>query len=291
MKAERRHQLQNNTLAKVITGAPNWWQDAGGKMLAAAVVLLLIVLLVRYRISSNHAAQAKAADNLATARSLIEQIHQLSLYQSAPVQEIAVRRKTYMNDANNAIAEAMRLSDDRKVQAEALVAKGDLNWTLASQPVLPGAATQPSLQLGKDPKELKNLAAESYEAVLNNYGDLKYASVAARFGLAAIAEDRAEWDGARAQYEKIKAEALDGGAFAAQASARLRLLDLIRQPVILAPPTTAPAVAPAATAAPATSPLTAAAAGPAFVKPLASSPSATVKPATHPAATNAATHP
>src|SRR6476659_6737547 len=124
MKAERRHELKDNTLAKVITKAPNWWQDSGGKMLAGALALLLIVLLIRYRISSNREAAAKAADNLATARSLIEQIQQLSLFQMAPPQEIARRRKTFMNDASNAISEAMQLSEDRKVQAEALIAKG-----------------------------------------------------------------------------------------------------------------------------------------------------------------------
>src|SRR5438034_5910423 len=163
MKAERRPHLKDNTLAKVITKAPNWWQDSGGKMLAGALALLLIVLLIRYRISSNRESAAKAADNLATARSLIEQIQQLSLFQMAPPQEIAVRRKTFMNDASNAISEAMQLSEDRKVQAEALIAKGDLNWTLATQPQLAGASTQPSLQIGRDPKELMNLAAEAHQ--------------------------------------------------------------------------------------------------------------------------------
>ena len=265
MKAERRHQLQDNTLAKVITKAPTWWQESGGKMLAAALAVLLIVLLVRYRITSGREARAKAADNLATARAMIDQINQLSLMQMAPPQELAVRRKSFMNDASNAIAQAMRLSDDQKVQAEALIAKGDLNWALANQPVLQGAATQPSLQLGKVPTELIHLAAEAYQAVLNNYADLKHATVAARFGLAAIAENRGEWDAAKSHYEKIKSDNPEGGPFTDQADARLRALDVIRQPVVLAAPTTLPSLPGLGAGIPA--PLTHAPAGPDFVIP------------------------
>src|SRR3954468_18422028 len=100
MKSQQGHQLQNNTLAKVITKAPNWWQESGGKMLAAALAVLLVVLLVRYRITSNREAQARAADNLATARSMIDQIHLLSMQMGGGAsQDTAVRRKTAMNEA------------------------------------------------------------------------------------------------------------------------------------------------------------------------------------------------
>jgi hypothetical protein len=178
-----------------------------------------------------------------------------------------------MNDASNAIAEAMRLSDDRKIQAEALIAKGDLNWTLANQPTLQGASTQPSLQLGKDPKELTNLAADAYQTVLSNYADLKYAAIAARFGLAAIAENRGEFDAAKSQYEKIKSENPDSGAFIDQADARLRALEIIRQPVILAAPTTVPTIPGLGAGAP--TPLTTAPVMPTFPTPTTAATAAT----------------
>ena len=46
MKAQRRHELQENELAKVIKCAPNFWQESGGKFLAACVAIVIIAVLV-----------------------------------------------------------------------------------------------------------------------------------------------------------------------------------------------------------------------------------------------------
>ena len=134
--------------------APTFWQDWGGRFLAVAVAGLVVVLLVKYRIQSNRQAAGEAMASLATARSDIEELQQLAMASEYyPPQESATRRRTLFNDANNDIGDAIHRSDDHKLQAEALVARGDLYWTLASLPMIPGSATQPSLML-KDPKEL-----------------------------------------------------------------------------------------------------------------------------------------
>ena len=39
MKAERRHELAENELAKVIKGAPTFWQQSGGKFLLARTLM------------------------------------------------------------------------------------------------------------------------------------------------------------------------------------------------------------------------------------------------------------
>ena len=122
------------------------------------------------------------------------------------------------------------------------MARGDLNWAAATLPELPGSATQPALQFNR--KESLDSAAEAYRTVVDNYGDIKQAAVAARLSLGAIAEERGQWDEAKANYEKVAAEAKDQPAYAELARARLQILEQLRNPVILATPSTLPAIPP-----------------------------------------------
>ena len=111
-------------------------------------------MLVNYRIKSNREATADAMANLATARADIDELVQMgaaTMYY--PPQESASRRRTLFSDANNAIGDAIHRSDDHKMQAESLITRGDLFWTMANLPEIPGSATQPAL-IVKDPKEL-----------------------------------------------------------------------------------------------------------------------------------------
>ena len=274
MKAQRRHKLAENELARVITKAPSFWQDSGGKFLAACVAVLVIVILVRYRINSNRESALAAVQNLATARTIIEEELRrpevLGVF--TPPQDAATRRRTLFNDANDAIGRAMTLSDDKKISAEALLAKADLAWTLANLPPLPGAATKPSLGL-RDPNELISSAAEAYQTIITNYPDEKYAAIAARFGLAAIAENKGDFDAAKAHYEKVATEAKDFPAYQQLATSRLAMLDTLRKPVLLAPPATEPAAT--------TKPISI----PDLIRPPTTTPAATrpsAKPTTHP---------
>jgi hypothetical protein len=241
MKAQRRHELQQSDLAKVIKQAPSFWQDAGGKYLLAAIAVVVIIILIRYRMSSNKEAAVRAMDSLAQARLMIEQMERLSIQASfMPPQQAAVTRRQFYNDATTAINDATARSDEKQVAAEALVAKGDLNWTTAQMPTLAGASTQPSLQF-KDPKELLASASDAYQSVLNTYADQKHAAVAARFGLAAIAENRGDFDAAKKQYEAIAQMTNDIAAYQQMANVRLKMLDDLRKPVIMANATTEPA--------------------------------------------------
>ena len=282
MKAKRRHELQQNELAKVIKKAPTFWEDWGSRALALAIAVLIVVILVRYRINSNRQAAAAAVGNLAAARTAIEELaHMAMAPPTAPAPAIASERRQFFNDANNAITDAMRESDDRKIQAEALVAKGDLYFTMASLPPIEGAATQPML-MSKDPKELLSGAHEAYTSVVENYADQAFAKIAARFGLAALAENKGDFDAAKTQYEKLAGETNDWPAYQHAAAVRLNALVDLRKPVRIAQPATIPVgvAAPPTAAAPTTIP---AALGPA--KPQATvpkSPSTTAPATTHP---------
>ncbi|HYO07465.1 MAG TPA: hypothetical protein VER17_00705 [Tepidisphaeraceae bacterium] len=306
MKAERRHELQENELAKVIKKAPNFWQESGGKFLAVSVAVLVIVLLIRYRITSTRQAAVLATERLSNARAFIDELGDprmaAAMMMGAPG-DMANQRRVQFNEANNAIADAIRLSDDKKIQAEALLAKGDLSWTLASLPPIPGSATQPALLI-RDPKDLLNTATEAYQQVVNNYADQKYAHVAARFGLAAVAENRSEWEQARTQYEKVATEAKDLPAYQQLAAQRLVRLNEIRQPVLLGTPAVLPPMptipgtrpvpdllrpttAGAATAPASPATLTAAPAAPPATSPAVAPTMTSPAPETQPAATQA----
>jgi hypothetical protein len=86
-------------------------------------------------------------------------------------------------------------------------------------------------------------ASDAYQSVLNTYGDISHAAVAARFGLAAIAENRGDFDGARTQYQAVASGAKDYMAYQQLANARLKILDELRKPVIMAGAATEPAAA------------------------------------------------
>lgn len=244
MKAERRHQLQQSDLAKVITKAPSFWQESGGKLLAGVIVVLVIVILVQYRMRTKRQGIVQATQEITNARRINEEIQQLALFAGAPAQELATRRRVSFNEANDALTRAMQASDEPRFQAEALLAKGDLNWSLAMLPPIPGAATQPHLGV-KDPKDLLANAAEAYQAVLNNFPDQKHAAIAARFGMAAVHENRHEWDAAKAQYEKLALDAKDIPSYQTLAAARLNALAEISTPVITGTPATMPDIPPA----------------------------------------------
>jgi hypothetical protein len=112
-----------------------------------------------------------------------------------------------------------------------------LNWTLANLPPLPGAATRPTLQLPQPQQEYLDQAAQAYDQVLQKYPKQSLAVVSAHFGLAAIAENRGDWDTARQQYEAVTKLKEASQAFRDQASTRLNELDKLKAPVLLAPAT------------------------------------------------------
>ena len=278
MKAERRHELAENELAKVIKGAPTFWQQSGGKFLLGLIVVLLIIVLIQYRMRANREGLAASMEQLTVARGYIDTLQAETaqmMWMFAPPNDVAQRRKQAMSEANAALENALRLSDERRIQAEAMLARGDLNWTAASLPPLPGAATQPALQM-KPAKEYLATAAEAYQSVSSSYGDVPHADIAARFGLAAIHEQRAEWDQARAIYQKLVADTDKLPSYKQLAEARLTAVDTIRHPIIVGKPTTEPAM-PELAKFPSTT----------FIPPTIAAPAAATQSTTQPAASGA----
>ncbi len=170
MKASRRHELQTNTLAKVITGAPTWWSEHGAKTLFLVIAAMLVGFLIRYRITASRETALHAASELASARASINELKQLEPWRGMPAEQLGAARRQVSSAAAASIDNAFNESKDRRVKAEALVARGDLNWMLASSPES-SASTQPSLT-----------SARSSEDLLAGSAELSSASDRPRFG-------------------------------------------------------------------------------------------------------------
>lgn len=245
MKSERRHELQQNTADQSLTGAPQLARRYGGMVLLIFVAALVGYLLIRYRISSADEARRLATENLAAARSNINQLSRLHLYpMPIPPQTIAEFRKSWANDARTAIDSITGSVSDPMLLAEATLAKGDLNWALAQMDELPGAATQPALRLESDKQTLLGEAKSAYEQVSTQHGDQQPTVIAAQFGLAAIHENNGAWDEAKQRYQQIADDAAVPESYRTQAKFRLERAADWSQPVLLAAATQRAAAAP-----------------------------------------------
>lgn len=258
MKAERRHELQSNTLAGFLENLPYHLKVHGNKLLTGVIIILLIVAFVRWRNANKIRQEQTIASSLSIARQSIQALTMLNLQRPDNAAQIAQNRANLVTDANNAIDTVAGENANDTVKAEALLAKGDLYWQLANMPELPGAATQPSLKYPKTREELLADAERYYGNVISTYPNAKMAKVAALFGLAAVAENKRDFPAAADKYNAIlKEDTLP--MYKDLANSRLKALDEVKQPLFLgtlhAEATTQPA-GPVGVFAPATQPTT-----------------------------------
>lgn len=233
-----------NSLAKVLTLAPGFFRQHGAKVLLGVVIVALVIILMRQRSSLAEQDVNAAWSNISAARQATAQLGELPRQGLELTQEFTARRSII--DAASRSIKAALASDDPHLVAEALVAQGDLYWTMANSPELTSgaAATQPTkFRLDSTPQEYLTKAQEAYEKVLKSHKTSILPVMTARFGLAAIAENRGDWAAASAIYEALSADPATSPAFKTQAQFRLLQLDKVKRPLFLA--TTRPASVPA----------------------------------------------
>jgi predicted negative regulator of RcsB-dependent stress response len=228
MKSERRHELETNDLARKIVQAPNYFKTYGGQIALVVVVVVAVALLVNYRIRSKRANLAATQNGVATARDSINRLASMNPMAATP-REVAARRQQLISDAIQAIDTVNERSEDPKYLSKAQVLRGDLYWTAANLMELPGAATQPALAVEPKAEDALTQAEAAYKRVLENYPDQMLACATARFGLAAIAENRGTWDEARKQYESLKGDANLPEGYKKLAESRLQLLPTLEK--------------------------------------------------------------
>lgn len=257
MKAERRHELKTNTLAYQLERLPFTLREHGAKILMVVVGALLVFFLVKHRMDSAHAERTVSAETLSSARTLLHELQDAQSWRMPPANIAATVR--------DSLDTLTGLTDHPQVAAEALAARGDLNWTLANMSGLNASTTQPLLPVDETRADLIQNAAIAYEEVLSKYPKETLSVVTARIGLAAIAEDKGDWDAATEHYQWIQSNEsvpqsfrdlaklrLDGLVVPGQGA--LPSLAQLRQPIYLATPATQPATLPVESALPMTPP-------------------------------------
>jgi hypothetical protein len=235
MKSQRRHDLQTNSLAKALSQAPGFFRKHGAKVFLAIIVVGLLIIVLRQR--SNLAQQEMNVgwSNVTVAREAIDQLAQSSHMGMGSEAEFNFRGKQVeMVSTAGKTAEG---SDHRPLAAAGLVVRGQLNWTLANLPEIEGAATRPSLKMEQTSAEYLERAEDAYRRVVKDYGDVTASEAAARFGLAACAENRRDWAAAREQYEAVMADKRLSPTFGPMAEFRLKALAKIKDPLYVAPAT------------------------------------------------------
>jgi hypothetical protein len=247
MKAERRHELQTNTLALWLRWkAPEIWQKWGTHILLGIIILLLAFFVGRHLLNKPKEQANRAADAVAVARQEIQQMLMTGRMPTDP-QSLVTNLETVMEQTKKP-----------EIQAEGHLALGDYYWALFSLPKPPGADTQPSLTTVESPEELLGKAEQNYNAALNDKANAPYVSSRARFGLAAVAEARAyeterksefktsdekNWAAAKEHYQAIVDDKDAPQVLKDEAKWHLEQVTEVRRPIWLAeaPPSTGPA--------------------------------------------------
>jgi hypothetical protein len=251
MKSDRPHHVQINQTEEDTSDLADWFKQYWPRIALGVVLVALICILIYQRIDASRQRSSAAGANLAMARYNIQQLEAFNPMRAADQEQAATLREQFADTARDALSAAQKNSSKDAILAEAAVAQGDLNWTLANLPPLPGAATRPALRPPQSESDYLNQAAEAYESVLKKYPKESLAVVSAHFGLAAIAENKGDWEAAHKQYAQVTELKGIPRAFIDQANARINDLDELKQPVVLGHPATLPttqaAAQPAAT--------------------------------------------
>lgn len=235
MKAERRHELQTNSLAHALANAPEFFRVHGSKVLLVVILGLLAAILLYNRSKRNQEQLQVGWTNITQARAFISNLGQLPRQPLPPTEQLNAR-KQMIEGASNALL-AITDVDNRQIAAAAYLTRGDLYWTAANLPELPEATTRPTLKMDVPASEYLTRAQEAWQKVVNNFADQPQIVTNAKFGLAAIAENNSQWDVAAKLFQDIKADPKTIATFVNLADAQLQRLEMIRTPLYMAPAT------------------------------------------------------
>lgn len=255
-----------------------WMRVKGPEFLRqnAANIVLGIAVLIAAGFFFYNRSQSKRAEGIATQQNAAAAYDYLSQLRQALAgsgnSDAAARER--QQRARGAIDSAdVVLNSDAATPAQravALLAKGDVYWTLANAPAASLATSQPVGSFTVKPAAgFLDDAEAAYSEILRSYGDEAEPVGAALMSLAAIAENRGKFDDAAKWYQHAIDEKSLSGAHHDIAKARLAMLADLRKPYTLVTSTTqsttapmifrdpsapAPTTTPAATTSPAPAP-------------------------------------
>jgi hypothetical protein len=218
MKKSRRQDLRTNELAQTLSDLGDFFNRYGTYVLAGAAVLMVAIVSVWYTTYSRESSRRRAWERF------------YALENFEPEQQLAGYRQ---------LAEE---SPDTVLSASAWLKLGDAAWKESQTPE--------TLSNPERRDELLRTARQAYEQVTKMSGVNGDVVDAARFGLAAVAEERHDVAAARQLYQDVRDA--PGSAHTGMdrlAETALASLDQIGGPVTFAPALVAP-TAPGASASP-----------------------------------------
>jgi hypothetical protein len=148
------------------------------------------------------------------------------------------------DDARDNLDNLEGKTHDPAMLSQALVVRGDINLFMATLPRPPAATTQGSVPISPTPDQAYTEAAAAYKKVLDQYSDQHMNMLAARFGLAALAEDHADWKAAREQYQAVVDDPIAPAVYHVQAKGKLASLDKLAVPAMVSEREIAPLINP-----------------------------------------------
>jgi hypothetical protein len=236
MKAQRRQELKANSLLWHIQGLPEQIKKYQSQIALVFLLIALAIVLIRYRMNAATQRLYDAQAAMAISTDDLDNLRRLQVYAFSPDQMdrlMKAREEAFADGLQQADTVFQKAPDSQPaMKAQALLAKGDLNFEMANFAPLPGAATRPELRPAESDESLLTAAAEAFSQVIDNYPDQKFAVAHARLGLAAVNENRGNWDDAKKQYQAIIDSDADQG-FKYLAAKRIALLAQISQPVMI----------------------------------------------------------
>ena len=261
MESERRHELEENSLARAMRKAPELiWEYGAYALLAVAVVVAVYFYFRNRTVNAQLERQATAQGlyNMLDAVNGLERLRTMAVFVPAET----LQQQTGELRANfETYAELANRSTDPGTLCHALRLRGDFAWAMATlpSPDAGDAATQPATGPSTAPvtrpatrpslmpaTDWLAQAEAAYRQVVERYPKQTADNLAALFGLAAIAEQRGNFGAAGEHYDAVVARTDVSDAIKEVARQRKALLGHMTLAPRLAPPR-APATQPAAT--------------------------------------------
>jgi hypothetical protein len=225
------------------TGWSGFLNKYGNSLATGVLIASAVFLFIRWRANSAERARMEVSELLQTAQSQVEILHSGRFAASAKPVDMLKSIQQTQTQATSAIERLIGNADaDVQVRAQAYVLRGDMYWYLANLPPLPGSSSDPSLQLPESSDSLLTKAGESYQQVLREsaFADQHQQINAAHLGLAAIAENKSDWDKATKEFQAVIDDPNAVAVLAEAAKIELAMMARVKQQVYVAPPSGTP---------------------------------------------------
>ena len=197
--------MQETSLGRGLVRAWEWIGDHSTWVVFGLIAVAALVYAYRLRQQSDFEIQRQSRQALTAMNDLVGRADRLRLLAGSSTRDqVADQVATLDNDLTSMMT-LTRDADD-SVAAHALRLQGDYYWLLATMPQ-PGAATRPSGEFPELPDNETRLSSSeaAFTRVLSDHPNATSDVRAALFGLAAIAEERGDFEAAGSRYDELLA--------------------------------------------------------------------------------------